>query len=267
MKQGSVPNPESSGAPGGSISDGNPPSCTPAKTPLLKDGQFKRGLTFLHQLTSGMAGWLTFEQMQQGVDNLREAELAKPLELIARGRGYEIKGEFPLPKPEKKRGTAPRLDFLLVNRRHRIAIAIETKYKKKAKKMAGSLADDARRLQALTIEVLDAQIAAGVATPMTESIKGYTLVRAVLVVWHQSDIMEQLKLEPPVVKRQFLDLVSALLPEDVEANSEHFAKAMLGLLPTRPVARMTGALRPGSTYTYKRFWVACFIERPNWAQL
>jgi len=111
MKQGSVPSPESSGAPGGSISDNNPPSSTPAKTPLLKDRRFQRGLTFLHQLTSGMAGWLTFEQMQQGVDNLREAELAKPLELIARGRGYEIKGEFPLPKLEKKarHGAATRL--------------------------------------------------------------------------------------------------------------------------------------------------------------
>lgn len=227
----------------------------------------KQGRAFLHQLTSGMAGWLTFEQMQQGVDNLREAELAKPLELIARGRGYETKGQFPLPKGEKKRGDNPRLDFLLVSRKRELVIAIETKYKKKNTKMAGSLADDARRLHRLTIETLDAQIAAGRASPIADSIDGYTLVRAVLVVWHESDIMDQIKLEPPVLRRQFCDLVGALLPEGTEPNSKNMARAMLGLLPTRPVARTTGGIRPGSTYTYRRFWVACFTERTNWAKL
>jgi hypothetical protein len=205
--------------------------------------------------------------MQQGVDNLREAELARPLELIARGRGFEIKGEFPLPKAEKKRGAGPRLDFLLVNHSHRIAIAIETKYKKKGRRMAGSIGSDARRLSGLTIDELAAQISSGAANPFTRSLTGYALFRAVFVVWHQSDIMEQLALEPVAVKRQFIQLVSALLPDGVEANSRHFAEAMLGKLPTRPVGIKAGALRPGSTYTYKRFWVACLIERPSWSKI
>jgi len=221
----------------------------------------------LHQLTSGMAGWLTFEQMQQGIDNLREAELARPLELIARGRNYEVRGEFPLPKEEKKRGTPQRLDFLLVNHSHRVAIAVETKYKKKGKRMAGSIGSDARRLSELTVDTIETQIASGAAKPFSKPVSGYALLRAIIVVWHQSDIMEQLRVEPDTVKRQYLGLVSALLPEGAEANSRNFAAAMLGKLATRPVAKKAGALRPGSTYTYKRFWVACLIELPSWATI
>lgn len=61
--------------------------------------------------------------------------------------------------------------------------------------------------------------------------------------------------------RQYLELVSALLPEGVEATSRNFAEAMLGHLPILPVAKLAGALRPDYTYTYKRFWVACLVER------
>lgn len=214
-----------------------------------------------------MAGWLTFEQMQLGLDNLREAELAKPLDSIARGRGYEIKGEFPLPRCEGRRGARPKADFLLVCHKRRIAIAIETKYKKKGKRMAGSIGADASRLGALRIEALEDLISQGAAPAFSQPVAGYALLVAVIVVWHQSDIMEQMRLEPAAIKKQFIDLVSALLPKDAEPNSRHFAEAMLGKLPTFPVGRKAGALRPGSTFTYKRFWVACFIERASWKGL
>lgn len=214
-----------------------------------------------------MAGWLTFEHMQLGLNNLREAELAKPLESIARGRGFEVKGEFPLPTRKGTRGARPKADFLLVCHKRRIAIAIETKYKKKGKRMAGSIGADAARLSALRIEALEDSISQGAAPAFSQPIGGYVLLGAVIVVWHQSDIMEQMRLEPLAIKKQFTDLVSALLPKDVESNSQHYAEAMLGKLPTFPVGRTAGALRPGSTYTYKRFWVACFIERASWKAL
>lgn len=240
----------------------------PATKPVsrLPKSASERARGFLHQLTSGIAGWLTFEQMRDGVDNLREAELAKPLEDIAKGRGFEVKGQFPIANLEKRRGARRKLDFVLVHRKHRIVIAIETKYKKKSR-MGGSLAEDARRLRDLTLDALDARILAGDGAPIRDSVQNYTLFRAVVIVWHQSDVMGQILTEPVPIKRQFIDLVSALLPPDVEANSRHFAEAMLGARAIRPVARKSGALRPGSTFTYKRFWVACLFEQASWAKL
>ena len=52
----------------------------------------------VHQITSGIAGWRTYEQMRNGVDNLTEGSLYKPIEEIARGRRFEVKHEFPIPK-------------------------------------------------------------------------------------------------------------------------------------------------------------------------
>jgi len=44
--------------------------------------------------------------------------------------------------------------------------------------------------------------------------------------------------EPLIINRHFCDLVAALIPEGTEANSENMAKAMLGVLPTRPGERL-----------------------------
>lgn len=120
-------------------------------------------------------------------------------------------------------------------------------------------------MSTLRIEELDDLISQGAAPTISQPIADYALLRAVIIVWHQSDIMEQMLREPPAIKKQFVKLVSALLPKDVEPNSHHFAAAMLGKLPIFPAGRRAGALRPGSTYTYKRFWVACFIEQASWS--
>jgi hypothetical protein len=237
------------------------------KAKTITERREEAGRSFIHQLTSGLAGWLTFEQMQGGVDNLREAELAKPLQLIARGRGFEIEGEFPLPRDCCQRGAPTRIDFLLVHRRKKLIIAIETKYKKAGRKMAGGIGIDAKRLYSLTTDIIEQQIQNRCNNVVRDSVDGYVLVCAVVVVWHESAIMEQIHLEPKSIKRQFLQLVAALLPKGLEATSRNFAEAMMGVLPTRPVARLAGALRPGSTYTYRRFWVASLINQPDWAHL
>ena len=127
--------------------------------------------TFIHQITSGLAGWLTYEQMQNGVDNLREAEFAKPIESIAQRRGFEVKGEFPLPK-SAGRGAPPCIDFLLVNRADKLVVALETKFKKKDMNMAGRLGLDASRLEALTLDAIDKQIALGKGGQIRRSVEG-----------------------------------------------------------------------------------------------
>ncbi len=221
----------------------------------------------IHQITSGMVGWLTYEQMRSGVDNLNEARLGPPLECIADGRGYEAKAEFQLPRPAGSTGGPQRIDFLMVNRERQVVVALETKYKKAGRRMQGGLGIDAAKLHGLTLNSIDAQIAAGQGGGITAPVAGFQLVRAVLVVWHQTTIMEQLRREPILIQKQFIDLVAALLPDDVEPTSRNFSRAMLGELATKPVARASGSLRAGSTVTRKRFWVASLMHRANWARL
>jgi len=222
---------------------------------------------FIHQITSGMAGWLTFEQMQNGVDNLREAELKKPIEQIARGRGFEVKGEFPLPKPPGKAGGPESIDFIMVHREKKLVVALELKYKKAGRRMAGSISSDAARLHSLTLDTINSQITLGRCHPLVTQVKDFAFARAVLVVWRESAIMDQMKVEPKAIRNQFLSLVKAMLPDKIEQTEENYSKAMDGLIATKPVARSVGSLRAGSTVTRKRFWVASFLHRSTWTEL
>ncbi len=222
--------------------------------------------TFIHRITSGIAGWLTFEQMRNSTANLREAELAKPIEDIAQGRGFEVKGEFPLPKPKGKHGRPACIDFLLVHRGTKLVVTIEIKYKKTGKKMAGGISNDAARLHNLNLEAINAQIRTANAGSIKHSVTGYKLERAVLVVWKQSSIMEQMEFEHDFIVGQFEKLVSAMLPDGVAQTWGNFRKTMLGQIATKPIARSYGSLRAGSTVTHKRFWVASFLYQKEWGK-
>ncbi|WP_162792286.1 hypothetical protein [Novosphingobium sp. P6W] len=221
----------------------------------------------IHQITSGIAGWLTFEQMRAGVDNLREAELAKPLEAIAKGRGYEVEGEFPLPRLPGARGAPKCVDFILVNHQHHSVVAIEMKYKKTDKVMAGSISSDAKKLSSITISDIEDQIQNSKSNVIKKSVLGYDLSKSVLVLWREAGIVAQIRKEDKIIKGQFLNFMKKLLPRELDANPENYSKAMLGVLPTHPVGIASGSMRAGSTITRKKFWVAAFIERPNWKNI
>ena len=223
--------------------------------------------SFIHQITSGLAGWLTYEHMRNGVDNLREAEFAKPIESIAQARGFEVKGEFPLPTAVRRRGAPPCIDFLLINRDRKLVVALETKFKKTDMNMAGRLGADAARLDALTLDTINGQIELGKGGQSRQSVDGSMLSRAVLVVWREAAIVAHMNREPPIMRRQFIELAKAMIPEDVEATTENFSRAMMGLIATKPVGNKFGSLRAGSTITRKRFWVASFAHRPNWSKI
>lgn len=205
--------------------------------------------------------------MKNGVDNLREAEFAKPIESIAQGRGFEVKGEFPLSTPTHRRGAPPCIDFLLVNRERKLVVALETKFKKTDMNMAGRLGADAARLDALTLGSINTQIALGKGGQIRQSVDGFALKRAVLVVWREAAIVAHMNREPSVMRHQFIELVKAMIPDDVEATTENFSEAMLGLIATKPVGNRYGSLRAGSTITRKRFWVASFLHRPSWSKI
>lgn len=156
----------------------------------------------VHQLTSGMAGWLTFEQMRAGVDNLREGSLEKPIEEIAQGRRFEVKGQFPLPRSPAQLGAPQSIDFLMVDREDQTVVALELKYKRAGKKMAGGLGLDA-------------------AGRIRDSVEGYRLQRAVLVVWREDAIKDQLEREPAIIRRQFQRMTRKLVPKGLEATDRN----------------------------------------------
>ncbi|KXV72872.1 hypothetical protein AD952_01850 [Acetobacter cerevisiae] len=207
--------------------------------------------------------------MCRSTDNIRESSFAKPIEDIAKGQGYDVQTEFPI--REKKKGRPRSVDFLLVNHKKRIVVSIETKYKKTDRTMAGSLSEDAAKLDQLTITQINTQIEEQTKNHepgvITGSVSGYELIRAVLVVWHQSAIMAQLRVESTEIKNTFRALVKAMLPDGIEPTHRNFSKAMLGVIAMKPVANKSGSLRSGSTVTRKRFWVASFIHKTNWKNI
>ncbi len=135
--------------------------------------------------------------------------------------------------------------------------------------MAVSLGKDGKKLHGFSLNDINTQILAKknkvISTPL--AINEFTLVRAVLIAWHGSAILQQMKVEPVLIRRRFVRLVKAMLPDGVEANPENYSRAMMGVIATKPVARKYGSLRAGSTVTHKRFWVATFIHQEDWQRL
>ncbi|HMG46452.1 MAG TPA: hypothetical protein VK614_03220 [Allosphingosinicella sp.] len=222
----------------------------------------------VHQLTSGMAGWLTYEQMRLGVDNLTEGTLYKPIEDLAKGRGFQVRHEFPLPKKTATRGAPQEVDFVIVDRTGEVVVAIEVKYKRRGKKLTGSISKDAIKLRDLTIEQIEAQIATGSVPQLKGSVQGFNLTKAIIVVWRSGDLVGHLldREQKPIV-RQFRELVRAMLPDGVEFAAKNLAACFLKGAASKPVGSRFGSLRSGSTITNQRFWVASFLEIPSWKEL
>ncbi len=225
-------------------------------------------MRLVHQFTSGIAGWLTFEQMRLGVDNLSENTLYKPLEEIARGRHFEVKQQFAIPKKQSGPGAEKTIDFVVVDRANKAVLALEVKYKKPTKKMAGSLSADALKLREFTLEDAECTILAGKGGNIKSSVEGFSLTKAVLFVWHKDDglrhIMTQ---EKKPIMSQLKRLVKNMLPDGVQLNARNLADCFLAGKATKPVGSTSGALRSGSTVTNRRFWVATFLECALWDSL
>jgi hypothetical protein len=221
----------------------------------------------VHQLTSGMAGWLTFEQMRDGVDNLREGSLEKPIEEIAKGRHFEVKGQFQLPRRPGQLGASQSIDFLMVDRQTEIVVALELKFKRAGKKMAGGMGLDAAKLHQVSIEKIEQQIRAGEAGSIRKSVTGYQLQRAVMVVWREDAIQAQLLREPAIIRTQFERMALKVVPKGIAVTDQNIEKVLSGKIAANPVGCRDGSLRAGSTITKRRFWVASLLHRPAWSKL
>jgi hypothetical protein len=226
-------------------------------------------MELVFQLTSGMAGWLTFEQMREGVDNLAEATLYKPLEEIASGRHFEVKSQFPIPKKTPGKGAPKTIDLVLVDRSVQTMLALEVKYKKPGSEMAGSLSADARKLREFNIAAAEDTVSAGGAGQIKRSVAGFTLVKALLFVWRSAHGLKHVvEKEDEAIKKQLQILVRKMLPEGVELTAENLRKCFLGDAASKPVTDPKyGSLVSGSTLSNERFWVASFIECELWDNL
>jgi hypothetical protein len=222
----------------------------------------------VHQFTSGIAGWLTFEQMRRGTDNLSESTLYKPLEEIASGRHFEVKQQFAIPKKSPGRGAEKTIDFVVVDRANTAILALEVKYKRTGRRMAGSLSKDAVKLRDFTLTDVEQTIAAGKAGNIKSSVLGFSLTKAVLFVWRKDDgVRHILDREEKPIKSQLAKLVRKMIPDGVEFNARNLAECFLAGKAAKPVGNNYGSLRSGSTVTNQRFWVATFLECDLWNSL
>lgn len=225
-------------------------------------------MRLVHQLTSGMAGWLTFEQMRRGVDNLSEHMLYKPLEEIASGRHFEVKQQFPIPKATPGPGAHKTIDFVLVDRTNRQILALEVKYKRPTSKMAGSLSADAKKLRDFHLKDAESTIRSGGGGPIAASVSGYALHKAVLFVWRKADGVKHIVAnEQKPIRGQLHKLVKRMLPDGVTLSGKSLAECFLAGKAFKPVGNQYGALRSGATVTNQRFWVAAFLECSDWAAI
>lgn len=230
----------------------------------------RRGrMQLIHQFTSGIAGWLTFEQMRRGANNLSEVALYKPLEEIANGRHFEVKQQFPIPKESPRAGAPMTIDFVVVDRANRAVLALEVKYKRLGKKMAGSLSEDAMKLRSFTIDDAECTILAGSGGTIRSSVEGFSLTKAVLFVWHDADGLRHIiKTEDKPIKAQLRQLVKRMLPDGVDFTAQNLGECFLARKATKPVASaIYGGLRSGSTVSNRRFWVATFLQCSLWDSL
>ncbi len=149
-----------------------PRSARPSAVQVSKEEKLSN--TTVHQITSGIVGWLTYEQMRKGTDNLTEHSLYKPIEDIAKGRRFEVRNEFPIPKTSSRGGGSKEVDFVIVNRASQSVLALEVKYKRRKKRLTGSIGSDAAKLLTLTVEGINEQILAGRGYPIRRSVTGFS---------------------------------------------------------------------------------------------
>lgn len=228
----------------------------------------RRAVQLVHQFTSGIAGWLTFEQMRRGTDNSSESTLYKPLEEIAYGRHFEVKQQFAIPKKAPTRGAQKTIDFVVVDRAKQAVLALEVKYKRPGRKMAGSLSEDALKLRDFTLLDAEQTINSGKGGNISDSVAGFKLTKAVLFVWRKDDgVRHIVATEEKPIRSQLHKLVEKMLPDELEFNAKNLAECFLAGKAAKPVGSTYGGLRSGSTISNQRFWVATFIECDLWKSL
>src|SRR5262249_19053440 len=110
-------------------------------------GSRMKHVRLLPTLVSGLAGWLTYEHMLRKVDHHDEGKVYNPLLELARGNGFSVFDQFPLPRVPGQKGGPLEVDFVFGSAASREILVLEVKFKKTAKEMAGSISRDAKKIR------------------------------------------------------------------------------------------------------------------------
>jgi hypothetical protein len=221
----------------------------------------------LASITSGLAGWLTYEDMRQKVRHHEEATLYDPILEIARANGYEVVREFPLPRRKGQLGGPREVDFVFGSAKKRAFLVLEVKFKKTAKAMAGGIGLDAAKIRDVDGDMIN-KVTADKKLKLPLFKVGYQLDHAVLVVWREGDIVGAIaSKEPKVIQHQFHTLMRCMFAQPRGVTNRQLAEAVLTNTPIKPVCVKAGELRWGSTVTTSRYWVGALRKRPTWVNL
>ncbi|WP_133244874.1 hypothetical protein [Caulobacter radicis] len=223
-------------------------------------------MKILPTIASGLAGWLTYEDMRRKVRHHEENTLYDPIREIAEANGYHVEREFPFPRRPGQRGDSRRIDFVFANERTGDWAVLEVKFKKMAKTMAGGIGKDALRIRDIDGAFLNA--ARPPKSNLPEFKPNCRLDHGVLVVWREGEILKAIaNREPLTVKRQIKILLDNMFDDPKTATSRMIAEAMLLNKPRKTVDIKGGYLRWGSTRTEKRYWLAILRKTSAWSHL
>ena len=233
------------------------------KPPSKKEGV----VSILPTIMSGLAGWLTFEDMRRKVRHHDESALYQPIIDIARDNGFQVEREFPLPRKRGQRGGPREVDFVIGSKRKKEFLALEVKFKKTARAMAGSIGRDVKKIRDIDGGVINSvNDTRGLSLP--EYLPGYKLEHAVMIVWRKGDLVGSVSpKESPIVQRQLLTIMKCMFDDPKNVTSRMLAEAFLVNTPIKPVNAVAGHLRWGSTWTNERYWLAALRKRPSWDHL
>jgi hypothetical protein len=225
--------------------------------------------SILATIASGLAGWLTYEDMSRNVRHHEESTLHDPIRELAKANGYVVAREFPLPRVPGQKGAPKQVDFVLASAERKEFVVLELKFKKTAKAMVGSVTADARKIARIDAATLNKTVEARPEYGLPLCGRQWKVHRAVLLVWREGDVAKAMlsKKEHKIIRRQMRTLLEGMCAGPSKPTSKEVSTAMIGGVPIRPVSSTGGHLRFGSTKTRKRYWVGILTRQPDWVML
>ncbi|WP_155723098.1 hypothetical protein [Gluconobacter potus] len=247
-----------------------------------------------HRLTSGLAGWLTYQQMSREILDY-ESSLRGPLDHLAAGNNYKAYKEFPLLRKDDQIGSSKKIDFAFyprkVTKKSPGIILMETKYNKNGT-YAGLITSDIKKMMAWDIPslVINAKNRCTKLDSYIEEQKPYgmhrdalherrvwqkfaeypettEILRCILFVWRGNNIFCDWKKENEAVQNQFTELFDRALPKGVRATRDSRQKLLLGKIPYKQVLNSKGSLRAAHTKTNAPYWCCTLFETPEWKNI
>lgn len=226
-------------------------------------------MNILSTIASGLAGWLTYEDMLRNVRHHEEATLHDPIREIAKANGYSVKREFPLPRVQGQLGGSKKVDFVLASTKSKEYVVLELKFKKTALAMAGSVTSDAKKIARVDADIINEIVQENPAFGLPVCGQNWTIRRAALLVWREGDVAQAMlsKKEHPIIRKQLVTVLKGICADPASASPSDVAAAMLKGKPLKPVSIASGHLRFGSTLTRKRYWIGILNYRDAWLKI